>query len=178
MPATLCELLIRHGSDKWHTDPTKGHSYGPFYDKLFAPRRHTTHAVLELGVLGGASLRAWRDYFTDCHVTGLDINPQPKDEWMISIHKCDVTKKDELDAVLGNKKFSVGIDDASHWADHQVTSFELLWPRILPGGLWVVEDIQNQESHNRFRDLGFTIHDFRSHRGKFDDVLAVQVKPA
>ena len=177
MPSTLCDLLISHGSDKWHSDHTKGHSYGPFYDKLFAPRRHTTHAVLELGVLGGASLRAWRDYFTDCHVTGLDINPQPKDEWMISIHKCDVTKKDELDAVLGNKKFDLIIDDASHWEHHQIESFELLKDRLLPGGIYLIEDIQCQESHQKFIDLGFMIHDFRGHRGKWDDVVCSWVKP-
>ncbi len=57
-PPLIGGLFTAHGSDK----QTLG-KYGRLYDALLAPIRDTAAWVLELGVLGGASLRAWRDYF-------------------------------------------------------------------------------------------------------------------
>jgi len=34
------------------------------------------------------------------------------------------------------------IDDASHYPPHQIISFQNLWPKLRPGGLYVVEDIE------------------------------------
>ena len=34
------------------------------------------------------------------------------------------------------------IDDGSHVPEHQVISFEALWPSVKPGGIYVVEDVE------------------------------------
>lgn len=172
----LSDLLASHGSDK-HTGDKTGHAYGPFYDELFTPLRDKIHSVLELGVLGGASLRAWRDFFPDCFVIGLDNNVPPREEWQISVRKADVTKEDEVNAALGAAKFDLAVDDGSHWSDDQVKSWELMWPRIKPGGHWIIEDIQNQETHQRLRGLGFEVIDLRGVNQRWDDCLAVMQKP-
>lgn len=172
----LSDLLAAHGSDK-HTGDKTGHAYGPFYDELFTPLRDKIHSVLELGVLGGASLRAWRDFFPDCFVIGLDHAVEPREEWQISVRKADVTKADEVDLALGNAKFDFCCDDGSHWLHDQIKSWEIIWPRIKPGGIWVTEDVQNQESHQVLTDLGFEIVDLRSVNHRWDDVLAVFRKP-
>jgi len=38
-------------------------------------------------------------------------------------------------------KFDVVIDDGSHVPSHQLTSFESLWPSIVPGGFYFIEDV-------------------------------------
>ena len=43
--------------------------------------------------------------------------------------------------------FDVVIDDGSHLNDHMLTSFKHLWPHVVPGGLYFVEDI----TYSRFR---------------------------
>ncbi len=168
----LSDLFARHGSDK-HTGDKTGHSYGPVYDEMFTPLQDKIHAVLEIGVLGGASLRAWRDFFEHCFVVGLDTHVEPREEWMISIYKCDATKADEVDHALGDRTFSLAVDDGSHWEQDQLKSFELMKHRLRPGGIWVIEDVQCQTTVEKLRDMGFEIIDLRPERDRFDDVLAV-----
>ena len=38
--------------------------------------------------------------------------------------------------------FDVIIDDGSHLPSHQVISFEALWKSVVPGGQYIVEDIE------------------------------------
>lgn len=174
---SLSELFREHGSDKHTGDKVIGHSYGPVYDELFTPLQDKIHSVLELGVLSGASLRAWRDFFPDCRVVGLDINVEPREEWMIEVFKCDATHRDEVDVILGDRRFDLIVDDASHWIEDQIISFEILKPRLRPGAIYVVEDVQWVNVHYRFQQLGFKITDMRTQRNKFDDVLAIYKHP-
>ena len=37
--------------------------------------------------------------------------------------------------------FDIVIDDGGHFAVQQLTSLEMLWPRINPGGIYAIEDI-------------------------------------
>lgn len=169
----LSELFARYGSDKHLGDPKAGHSYGPFYDDLLADRRRNVTSVLELGVLNGASLRAWRDFFEGALVFGIDNGRDPYEEWLISCRRADAISAAQLAEALGDRTFDLIVDDASHWESHQLQSFEILRPRLRPRGLYVVEDIQHESTANKFRDLGFEIEDLRGLRMRHDDLLAV-----
>lgn len=171
----LSDRFALHGSDK-HLGTSEGHSYGPVYDAVLAPLKGQISRVLEIGVLGGASIRAWRDYF-DCQVVGLDVAVESRTEWLITVKKCDATNKEQLDLALDDQTFALIIDDGSHWEEHQLKSFELLKDRLRPGGIYVVEDIQCATSHDKFRELGFRIVDLRQVRHRFDDVLAFYQAP-
>ena len=173
-PPTLSELFRRHGSDKDHP---AGHSYGPVYEKLLAPRRDGVFSVLEVGVLGGASLRAWRDYFPSAFVIGVDVSAPTFEEWQVSARRADATKAEDLAAALGDRRFDLIVDDGSHWEHHQLATFELLKPRLKPGGLYVVEDVQCVPTHDKLRALGFEVFDLRAEKSRFDDVLAVYRHP-
>jgi len=60
--------------NNYHTDKiTNG--YMNVYGPIFAPLRSKPIKLLELGVLGGESLRLWRDYFWNGIIMGLDLNP-------------------------------------------------------------------------------------------------------
>lgn len=63
--------------------------------------------------------------------------------------KCSLFKGDQSDTefldFFKNKtggKFDVVIDDGSHVPSHQLISFESLWPSIVPGGFYFIEDVE------------------------------------
>jgi hypothetical protein len=59
------------------TLPTsKYDTYCAVYDKLFGCYRGEKITFVEVGVLGGGSLQAWRDYFGPAaRIVGVDLNP-------------------------------------------------------------------------------------------------------
>src|SRR3990167_9878462 len=75
---TLKQLLNFYGSDKEHR-----HGYAKAYEEMLGPMRESARYVVELGVLEGASLRAWRDWFTQAKIIGVDVEPA------IDIHEDD-----------------------------------------------------------------------------------------
>jgi hypothetical protein len=147
MTNELEALALMHGSDK------ASHGYCALYHDLFAPLRDRPVRVLELGVggferpddpaFGGASLRMWRDYFPDGHVVGLDIY----DKSGVAGERLTVVQGSQDDAVLLSRlvaqhgPFDIVIDDASHIPALTKRSFELLFPTLLEGGIYVLEDV-------------------------------------
>lgn len=57
-----------------NTDKGFHHTYEKPYQRELAPRRDDILWVLEIGILDGGSLRAWRDYFPYATVVGMDID--------------------------------------------------------------------------------------------------------
>lgn len=132
----LTTLGIHHGTDK-----ATHHRYTDFYFELLEPRKHTIKTVLEIGVLQGASLRMWRDYFgPDVIVIGLDNNP-PKVEGCYTFDlNCDnINDVLYLAGMLG--PFQLVVDDGSHTMRQQQTLFGALFPHVTWGGLYIIEDI-------------------------------------
>lgn len=126
----LHDLGMKHGSDK-----ATHHGFCDFYE---AHLPDNVGRLLEIGVLDGASLRMWRDYYPDADITGLDIRPcEPVDG--CTILQGDATDWDYL-ARLGT--FDVIVDDGSHKTHDQQRTFNYLYYRALnPGGWYVMEDL-------------------------------------
>lgn len=63
---TLDELSVKYGTDKGSLK----HNYMPFYEKHLPknPKK-----ILEIGVLKGASLAMWSEYFPEAIIHGLDL---------------------------------------------------------------------------------------------------------
>ncbi|WP_394619045.1 class I SAM-dependent methyltransferase [Lentzea sp. JNUCC 0626] len=140
----LAELAVRFGSDKWGE-----HWYTRHYDRHFAPFKDRRVTVLELGIggyddpaAGGASLRMWRHYFRRGVVHGLDHFPKPG----LRAPRLHTHQGDQGDAAflrdLPTGPLDIVIDDGSHLSQDVITSFHALFPRLRPGGLYVVEDLQ------------------------------------
>ena len=122
--------------------------YTDFYQRYFA--NLTPKILLEIGVLKGDSLRAWKDIFPTCKVIGIDINPLCKSE------------NSDLEVYIGNQKDikflsnvlnEVGspdiiIDDGGHKRSEQIESFKFLFPRLLPNSLYIIEDLQTNYLKN------------------------------
>ncbi len=145
--ASLTELAQRHGTDKWG----KHHRYTPHYERHFAPLRDKPVCLLEIGVggykheeRGGASLRMWKSFFPRGRIHGLDIEDKSMfEEERIRIFRGSQVDGAFLDRVLDEIGIpDIVIDDGSHLNPHMIGTFELLFPRLADGAIYVVEDTQ------------------------------------
>jgi hypothetical protein len=149
---------------KWGTDKAVGY-YPGVYECLFRQRRGEIRAVLEIGIgtmlpgvhssmVGyarpgyrpGGSLRAWRDYFERAVICGLDVQPDTQfgDEVRIVTRLCDSTDATQVRQLMQSdfpKAFDIVIDDGSHYADDQLKTMFNVFPYVVEGGVYIVEDL-------------------------------------
>ena len=142
----LSRLAIRYGTDKWGQ-----HLYTPTYHRLFAAMREKPVRLLEIGVgwpsmamLGGASLRMWRDYFPFGRIVGLDVQPKRLDLGpRVTVVQGSQADADGLRALWqSHGPFDIVIDDGSHRAGDVLVSFDTVFPLMPEGGIYAVEDAQ------------------------------------
>lgn len=143
--STLTELGAKNGTDKVDIHHTfAGSTYLDVYKEYTDPIRDSATCVLELGVLRGGSLRTWRDYFTQAQVWGLDIDPGCRQNNGERTHVVIGSQADPaaVAKVAPGEQFDMVLDDASHLVEHQIRSFDLLFPRVKSGGLYIIEDLR------------------------------------
>jgi hypothetical protein len=176
----LLESYQKYCGHDGYGDKGTAHSYIDVYNKIFHEHKTKDISLLEIGVLRGHSLMMWADFFEDSEIIGLDVqNFLEFADDTFAFHICNGTSKSELEGCLGDKTFDYIIDDGSHQIIDQVKSFKFLFERIRPGGVYIIEDIQNLDSD---RDLLLTLHDhveiydLRPMKNRWDDVLAVVKK--
>lgn len=139
---SLHDILVYHGSDK-----ATHHEYDKAYEPVFNPLRHQPISLLEIGVEDGHSMATWAEYFTHpkTRIVGLAYKNKLKetlDDQRMQIaygSQDSPTVQREL-ARKGN--YSIIIDDGSHVPSHQWNSFNALWPFVMPGGLYIIEDVE------------------------------------
>ena len=142
----LYRLAELHGTDKIY-----GHNYIDVYNHHFKKFRKLPVTFLEIGVggyddprSGGQSLRMWKDYFFNGNIHALDIfDKSPHQENRIRIFQGSQADKECLQKIHQETgDFDLIVDDGSHMNEHIITSFEILFPLLKDGGVYVVEDIQ------------------------------------
>jgi cephalosporin hydroxylase len=83
---------------------------------------------------------------------------------------------------LQGQQFDLIIDDGSHVASHQITAIEQLSPLLRAGGLFVIEDLQDDAATAAVQsafpgDWTVMVQDWRRQSGRYDDVIVVGRKP-
>lgn len=148
----LEDLFTKYGTDKgiW--------GYVPAYEKHLGDMRASARSVLEIGICGfrdipnnvvGASLFAWRDYFPNAVIYGVDndsrfiFNDQPR----IRTALADAYDPPSLDKALvsmlpdiGTVPFDFICDDAVHDPLPQFHLALMLWPTLARGGVYAIEE--------------------------------------
>ena len=129
--------------------PSKYLHFFSAYEKEFQRIKNTNKKInlLEIGVSLGGSLWTWKEYFTNIkRVVGIDNDPArlvyadaSKDVHVLCGQQEDKTFLEETDNSLG--PFDIIIDDGSHKVIHQKITFEVLWPLLSEGGIYVIEDL-------------------------------------
>lgn len=129
------------------------HGFCDFYDMHLSSCRHDEMKVLEIGVKKGASLRMWRDYFSNSQIYGLDIDPASMFE--DSRIKTFIMDQGDVDSmkrfVEVHGPFDIVIDDGSHHTHHQFISYELF--KDSPVFIW--EDLHT----SNWDVIGHRVHD-------------------
>jgi hypothetical protein len=163
-----------HGGDKGTL-----HSYIPIYESLFKDKREDKISLLEIGVLEGHSLQMWSEYFYNADIIGLDIDLKKykfSSKHNIELHECDATNYDQIINIVKDKSFDFIIDDGSHLLDHQIKTFNILFPYLKQGGLYIIEDILNiDKDRQEFEKLGQVVDiiDLRPLKNRYDDVMVI-----
>ena len=136
---SLDERGILAGTDK----SSLANDYLRHYERIFAPWQQRKFALLEIGIAQGGSLGLWRDYFPKATIVGVDINPTCKrfEEPRIRVEIGSQDDPEFLLRLCNGMQPGIIIDDGSHRADHIKFTFERLFPHLLPGGLYVIEDL-------------------------------------
>lgn len=135
------------------TDKSKyGHNYNKVYSKYFDEFRDDPIKILEIGVAAGQSAQMWAKYFSNGTVVSIDHDISnyeypPNDR--IVILQVDQRDKDALENI--NQQygpFDIIIDDGSHIDEYTKISFDILFPLLKSGGLYIVEDL-----HTSYHDV-------------------------
>ncbi len=143
--ATLDQLALRHGTDK----SSAANAFTELYEPFLEPLRGEALTLVEVGVLDGASVRLWLDYFPRAQVVAVDLLP----ERLAALRGVDRVTPEQVDQgdaaaldglaarLAARRDLRVVIDDGSHLMHHQILTFQKLFPVVVPGGIYFVEDV-------------------------------------
>jgi len=157
-PTAMCRVMTRHGSDK-----ARRHNYTTVYSALLGELRDKPLRILEVGLgtnnpdllssMGaagkpGASVRGWRDLFPRGEIFGADIDRDILfDDDRIKTFYVDQLDKSAIRDLWSQsclrQSMDVIVEDGLHTFEANISFLEGSLERLRPGGLYVVEDIQD-----------------------------------
>lgn len=136
------------GSD--HRVVSKWWHYFEVYHTFFQKYIDSDVKILEIGVYKGGSLQMWKDYFGEkATIVGVDIDAKCKEFEEENIHICIGSQADREFLVNVSElwgPFDIVLDDGSHEMDHQVLTFETLFPLLNENGVFICEDCHSSYS--------------------------------
>jgi len=182
MKKDISEILLRTDTDKNDAsrNPYNGHSYGESYQQVFNDFNNEDKLnILEIGLHAGSSLVAWKEYFENSKIYGIDIidiiSQEHKKEEFTYIFK-DI-KDNEVLEILKDVNFDIIIDDGSHDLNDQIFVIENYIQKLNINGYLLIEDLQRPEW---FEILESKVdknicevfrYDTRHKYGRYDDLI-------
>lgn len=182
----LCKIGAKYDTDKssQRVNPDADHHCHPytcFYHSLFRNHRHTPIHICELGILHGASLRMWREYFYNVKINAFEYNTEfirkfKKTEYddipesiaayipPIHIETIDVTNRANISHQFGlvGNTYDLIIEDTTHQMPDQINVIFEVLPYLNPGGMLIIEDIFLKYDEAEYkRQLAPIIHEFQ-----------------
>ena len=148
--------IEKYGSDKNIS------GYTHYYEKVFAPIRDTVRNLLEIGIgtqeahhpssfvgnkglfshyTPGGSLRAWRDFFHNAQIYGVDV----ADDCRLKENRLETFIFSSLDTVNCNQHFlddslDIIIDDGLHTGIGQLYTMYNFFRKVKRDGWYIIED--------------------------------------
>lgn len=137
---SMKQLYFEHtenASDKWI-------NYLDVYEEYFSHYIGKKPTLLEIGVQNGGSLQIYAKYLKNAQIYGIDINPNVCNMELgknITTFCFDINLRDKFLSTLKDIKFDIIIDDGSHMQNDVINTFEFLFDKLKPGGVYIVEDM-------------------------------------
>ncbi len=129
---------------KYKSDKITHHKYHEIYNFYLKNLYDKEGSVLEIGVQHGTSIQIWLELFPNAFIYGIDIDKCYEGD-RHKIFQCDQSKVEQLTNVKNNiekDKFLFICDDGSHVPEHQLLTFNILFPLLCEGGIYIIEDIE------------------------------------
>ena len=131
-----------------HPEGRMVHKSVPYFDvyhRHFSRFRGQRLTLIEVGIFNGGSLPMWREYLgPQATIVGVDVNPgctqfaEPGIEIVIG----DQADRAFLRSLAESyRDLAILIDDGGHQMHQQIATFEELYPRLRPDGVYVCEDV-------------------------------------
>lgn len=136
----MIDTLNRIGL-KYNTDKAFLHNFCNFYEQNL---NKEVYKLWEIGVLDGASLQMWSEYYPNAEITGFDIEDKSSLKLCnnVNVKLLDQGNKEQLERLANeNKDIDIIIDDGSHIINHQIMTFEILFNSLKSGGQYIIEDL-------------------------------------
>lgn len=134
----------------------KWHHYFPVYETYMQKYRDTAPKMLEIGVWRGGSARMFADWLgAGTHITGVDVDPSCA---AYSVPGIDILIGDQSDRAFlaqlaaEHGPWDIILDDGGHTDRQILTSFEVLFPHLKDGGVYLIEDTHAHWLASSFRD--------------------------
>ena len=139
------ENLMLHYGQLSNTDKVTHHEYHKYYEPVLKPYYNSRGSIVEIGLGTTASLPMWKDIFKHAHIYGVDIEDTYFVNDRCTIYKADQSNVDDLKRLkhlLSDKNVFFINDDGSHIPEHQLLTFNTLFPILVEGGIYIIEDIE------------------------------------
>lgn len=170
----LAEILAKYETDK------NIHSYIPVYEEIFSKfLGKEGMQFLEIGVLLGGTLLAWKDYFGEpATIYGIDNWDRRKPEYISD--RVKFINEDINKVNFRGHYWDIIIDDGSHLLEDVRFVVEAYIPFLKPGGYLIIEDVQHPvrwigEIWQMIDHSKYTMDfiDGRHHKGHSEDFLII-----
>jgi cephalosporin hydroxylase len=139
---------------KYNTDKSTYHNYTDFYDSLFIFNKQDIKTLIEIGVAKGDSIKMWREYFMNATIYCYDYNMSqaPDISKLDNVHFLYMDQENRNSIKQGVKDIAlysvdIIIDDGGHFSSQQRNTLEVLWPYLISGGIYIIEDIHTNIKH-------------------------------
>jgi hypothetical protein len=143
---TFATIFQASGTDKFSR-----HHYERYYDRWFAPfQDYPGLKLVEIGANQGHSLKSWSDYFSNASdILGVaygesarGVDEKVKGLSGVYLYTGDQSKLSTMKFLQQRGPWNIIIDDGSHVPQHMIYSLYHLWDAVVPGGLYVIEDLE------------------------------------
>ena len=143
--------------------------YWDIYEHIFSGYDLNKNVnILEIGVDTGTGMELLQKVFPNAHICGLDIRELTSTVGNVWIgDQKDPKLLDEI--TLNEGPFDIVIDDGSHIMEDQIKTFEYLFPKINPGGIYIVEDTHT--SYWKSYGGGYNTNSFINYTKKLTDLI-------
>lgn len=130
------------------TDKITTHRYHEIYPTYIEKFYDQTGGMIEIGLCprhGKASLNMWQDLFSsNMHIYGLDKDTPDEFTDRYTLLQCDQSDAESLDRCIQKIEKPIFFinDDGSHIPEHQLLTFNKLFPLLEVGGVYIIEDVE------------------------------------
>ncbi len=168
MPESLYDIALRTYSGDVGT---KAPFYYLRYEDFFRNNNFTPTSILEIGVHKGESTKVFAEAYPAAKIAAFDLVRYDDVDFSgfpnITYLQGDQTDAKRLEEIIQTEfpsGFDLVIEDASHIGAYSRMTFDAVFPRLSPGGIYIVEDwgtgyFDDFVDGGRFQDYPISFHD-------------------